>query len=95
MRNKDNYIISLGNLCRWLAEQAQNLGVEIYPAIAAKEILFNQQDEVCGILTGEMGIAKDGSKKPTYVPAMELRATYTLCAEGARGSLSDQLIDRN
>ncbi len=92
--NHGNYIISLGNLCRWLAEQAEGLGVEIYPGFAAAEILFDDSGRVTGVATGDMGIGKDGEKKAEYTPGMELRATYTFFAEGCRGSLSKQLEAR-
>ena len=92
MHNKGNYIISLGNLCRWLAAQAEELGVEIYPGFAAKEVLYDENGAVKGVATGNMGIAKDGSKKATFEPGIELHAKYTLFAEGARGSLSQELM---
>ncbi len=89
--NHGNYIISLGNLCRWLAEQAEGMGVEIYPGFAAAEILTDDSGRVTGVATGDMGIGKDGEEKAEYTPGMELRATYTLFGEGCRGSLSKQL----
>ncbi|MBC6404183.1 MAG: electron transfer flavoprotein-ubiquinone oxidoreductase [Rhodospirillales bacterium] len=89
--NRGNYIVSLGNVCRWLAEQAEALGVEIYPGFAAAEILTDDNGRVTGVATGDMGIGKDGEQKTEYTPGMELRATYTLFAEGCRGSLSKQL----
>lgn len=92
MHNKGNYIISLGNLCRWLGEYAMNLGIEIYPGFAAAEILYNENGSVKGIATGDMGVASDGSHKDTYQPGIELHADYTLFAEGCRGSLSEELI---
>lgn len=94
MRNHGNYIISLANLCRWLGTQAEGLGVEIYPGFAAREVLFNEDGSVGGIITGDMGVAKDGTHKASYQPGMELRAPYTLFAEGCRGSLSQQLMDK-
>ena len=94
MDNRGNYIISLGNLCRWLAAQAEELGVEIYPGFAANEVLFHEDGRVKGVATGDMGIAKDGSEKSTFEPGIELHAKYTLFAEGARGSLSQELMDR-
>jgi electron-transferring-flavoprotein dehydrogenase len=97
MNNHGNYIISLGNLCRWLAQQAEALGVEVYAGFAAAEILYDARDKggaVLGVATGDMGIAKDGSRKPEYQPGMELRAKYTLFAEGCRGSLSQELMSR-
>ncbi|MEQ8652183.1 MAG: electron transfer flavoprotein-ubiquinone oxidoreductase [Kiloniellales bacterium] len=90
-QNHGNYIISLGNLCRWLGEQAEAMGVEIYPGFAAAEILFDESGRVTGVATGDMGIGKDGEQKAEYTQGMELRATYTLFAEGCRGSLSKQL----
>ena len=95
MSNHGNYIVSLGNLCRWLAQQAESLGVEVYAGFAAAEILYDTAESggaVLGVATGDMGIAKDGSHKPDYQPGMELRAKYTLFAEGCRGSLSQELM---
>ena len=94
MHNEGNYIISLGNLCRWLAEQAENLGVEVYPGFAAQEALINDEGAVYGILTGDMGIDRDGNQKDSYTPGMELRAKYTLFAEGCRGHIGKQLMAR-
>ena len=94
MHNEGNYIISLGNLCRWLAEQAENLGVEVYPGFAAQQALINDDGVVYGILTGDMGIDHDGNQKDSYTPGMELRAKYTLFAEGCRGHIGKQLIAR-
>ncbi|HKM36960.1 MAG TPA: electron transfer flavoprotein-ubiquinone oxidoreductase [Thiopseudomonas sp.] len=95
MHNEGNYIISLGNLCRWLAEQAENLGVEVYPGFAAQEALINEDGAVYGILTGDMGVDRDGNPKDgLYTPGMELRAKYTLFAEGCRGHIGKQLIQR-
>ncbi len=94
MRNHGNYTVSLGNVCRWLANQAEALGVEIYPGFPAAEILYDERAAVAGIVTGDLGVAKDGSHKPDYQPGMELRARYTLFAEGCRGSLSQQLMQR-
>src|SRR4051795_13392078 len=93
MHNHGNYIISLGNLCRWLAGQAEELGVEIYPGFAAAEILFNDDGSVKGVATGDMGIARDGSHRPDYQPGMELHARYTFFAEGARGHLTKRLTE--
>ncbi|HJN60768.1 MAG TPA: electron transfer flavoprotein-ubiquinone oxidoreductase, partial [Alphaproteobacteria bacterium] len=92
MHNKGNYIVSLGNLCRWLAALAEELGVEIYPGFAAKELLYHDDGRVKGVATGDMGIAADGSEKPSYEPGIELHAKYTLFAEGVRGSLSQELM---
>ncbi|WP_425930596.1 electron transfer flavoprotein-ubiquinone oxidoreductase [Pseudomonas sp. NyZ201] len=95
MHNEGNYIISLGNLCRWLAQQAEALGVEIYPGFAAQEALIDERGAVCGILTGDLGVDRDGQPKDGYyTPGMELRARYTLFAEGCRGHIGKQLIAR-
>lgn len=94
MHNKGNYIISLGVFCRWLASQAETLGVEIYPGFAARDILCDEQGKVAGIITGEFGRDKDGKEREGFQPAMELRATHTLFAEGCRGSLSQQLMEQ-
>ena len=91
MGNHGNYVISLGNLCRWLAQQAEKLGVEIYPGFAAAEVLFDDRGRVAGVATGDMGVARDGHKKPGFTPGVELRGKYTFFAEGARGSLTKQL----
>jgi len=92
MHNHHCYIGSLGNVCRWLAPKAEALGVEIYPGFAAAEVLYDDKGAVRGIATGDMGIARDGSHKDSYTRGMELLGKYTLFAEGARGSLSKQLI---
>jgi electron-transferring-flavoprotein dehydrogenase len=92
MHNHGNYIISLGNLCRWLAEQAEELGVEVYPGFAASETIV-EDGQVKGIITGDMGVARDGSEKDGYMPGMELRAKYTLFTEGCRGHLGKRLIN--
>lgn len=92
MHNEGNYIISLGNLCRWLAEQAEGLGVEIFPGFAAADVLYGEDGSVQGIITGDMGVGADGSEKDGYMPGMELRAKTTLFAEGARGHLGKNLI---
>jgi electron-transferring-flavoprotein dehydrogenase len=94
MNNHGNYIVSLGNLCRWLAEQATEMGVEIYPGFAAAEVLYNEDGSVKGVATGDMGIARDDTKKDSYTPGMELHAKYTFFAEGVRGSLTKMLFDR-
>jgi electron-transferring-flavoprotein dehydrogenase len=94
MSNRGNYIISLGQLCRWLAQQAEALGVEIYPGFAAVDGELGPNGEVVGIVTGDMGVARDGHHKPNYAPGIALRAKYTLIAEGARGSLAKTLIAR-
>ena len=92
LHNKGNYIISLGNLCRWLAEQAEELGVEVYPGFAASEVLYNEDGSVKGVATGDMGIGKDGQPTANHQRGMELHAKYTLFAEGVRGSLSQQIM---
>ena len=94
MQNHGNYIVSLGNVCRWLAEQAEALGAEIYSGFAAAELLSNDKGRITGVATGDMGIAKDGSEKAGFERGMELRAKYTFFAEGCRGSLSKQLLER-
>ncbi len=92
MSNHGCYIASLGNLTRWLAEQAEGLGVEIYPGMACSEVLYDAEGGVAGVVAGVFGIAKDGHHKPDYQPGLELRAKYTFFAEGARGSLSQLVI---
>ena len=92
MHNHGNYVISLGKLCRWLAEQAENLGVEVFPGFSAAEVLYGDNDEVLGIATGDMGIGHNGEQKASYMQGMELRAKYTLFSEGCRGHLGKQLI---
>ncbi|MCX8146716.1 MAG: NAD(P)/FAD-dependent oxidoreductase, partial [Azovibrio sp.] len=94
MHNHGNYIISLGNLCRWLAEQAEALGVEIYPGFAAAEVLYHADGSVKGVATGDMGVGKDGQPTANYQPGMELHARQTLFAEGCRGSLTRELCER-
>jgi electron-transferring-flavoprotein dehydrogenase len=94
MHNHGNYIISLGNLCRWLATQAEELGVEIYPGFAAAEVLYNDDGGVVGVATGDMGVGRDGQPTDQFAPGMELRARYTLFAEGCRGSLTKLLFER-
>lgn len=92
--NEGNYITSMGNVCRWLAEQAEALGVEVYPGFAAAEVLYHEDGSVKGIATGDMGISESGEQKDSYMPGMELHARYTLFAEGCRGHLGKQLIDK-
>ena len=91
MSNDDCYTGSLGNLCRWLAEQAEALGVEIFPGFPASEIIYDDNGAVRGVATGAMGVARDGSHKSDYQPGMELHAKYTFFAEGARGHLTRQI----
>ncbi len=93
MHNDGNYIISLGNFCRWLAEQAEMLGVEIYPGFAAAEVLFDEDGQVKGVATGDMGIGKDGEKTDGYMPGMELLGKQTIFAEGCRGHLTKGLFE--
>ena len=94
MNNHGSYVVSLGNLCRWLASKAEALGVEIYPGFAAAEVLFDGNGAVAGVATGDMGVAKDGHHKDSFTRGMELRAKYTLFAEGAHGSLTKILEQR-
>jgi electron-transferring-flavoprotein dehydrogenase len=92
MSNHGNYIVSLGNLCRWLGEQATEAGVEIYPGFAAAEVLYDDKGAVTGVATGDMGIGKTGKPTDRFTRGMELRGRYTIIAEGARGSLTKQLV---
>ena len=94
MNNHGNYIVSLGDVVRWLGEQAEELGVEVYPGFAASEVLYNADGTVYGVATGDMGVGRDGEPKDSFTPGMELHGKYVLFAEGARGSLSKQLIRR-
>jgi electron-transferring-flavoprotein dehydrogenase len=94
MHNHGNYIASLGNVVRWLGREAEALGVEIYPGFAAAEVLFDADGRIVGVATGDMGIRRDGTPGPDHQPGMELRAPYTLFAEGCRGSLTKQLEAR-
>ncbi|SOC39992.1 flavin-dependent dehydrogenase [Rhizobium subbaraonis] len=94
MNNHGNYIVSLGNVCRWLATKAEELGVEIYPGFAASEVLYNDEGAVIGVATGDMGIGRDGEPGPNYTRGMALLGKYTLIGEGVRGSLAKQLISR-
>ncbi|WP_123193682.1 electron transfer flavoprotein-ubiquinone oxidoreductase [Pannonibacter phragmitetus] len=94
MNNHGNYIVSLGNVCRWLATKAEELGVEIYPGFAAAEVLYDGEGKVVGVATGDMGIGRDGKPNHSYTRGMELRGKYVLIAEGVRGSLAKQLISR-
>ena len=92
MNNHGNYIVSLGNVCRWLAARAEELGVEIYPGFAAAEVLYDNNGAVIGVATGDMGIGRDGEPGPNFAPGMALLGKYTLIGEGVRGSLAKQLI---
>lgn len=94
MHNEGNYIVSMGNVCRWLAEQAESLGVEIFPGFAASDVLYHEDGSVAGIVTGDMGISVAGEEKDSYMPGMELRAKYTIFAEGCRGHLGKQIIEK-
>src|SRR5512139_4251606 len=92
MNNHGNYVVSLGDVCRWLGQQAEALGVEIYPGFAGAEVLYNEDGSVRGVATGDMGVGKDGKHKDSYTPGMDLLGKYTLIAEGVRGSLAKQLM---
>jgi len=92
MSNHGTYIVSMGNVCRWMAEEAEALGVEIYPGMACSELVYDAEGRVKGVVAGEMGRASDGSPGPNYEPGMELNGRYVLLAEGVRGSLSKQVI---
>jgi electron-transferring-flavoprotein dehydrogenase len=94
MNNHGNYVISLGNLCRWLAQQAEALGVELYPGFTGAELLFDESGRVAGVATGPQGIGKDGQPTASFQPGVELRARETLLAEGCRGSLTKLLVER-
>ena len=93
MNNHGNYVISLGNLCRWLAEQAENLGVEIFPGFPASQIVY-ENEKVVGVITGDMGISANGEKKPNFEPGIEIRAKKTIFAEGCRGHLGKEIINK-
>jgi len=90
--NEGNYIVSMANVCRWLAQQAEDLGVEVYPGFSATEVLYHEDGSVKGIATGDMGVGADGEKKNSYTPGMELHARYTLFSEGCRGHLGKELM---
>lgn len=94
MHNEGNYIVSMGNVCRWLAEQAEQMGVEIFPGFAASDVLYGDNGEVAGIITGDMGVAENGEHKDSYMPGMELRGKYTIFSEGCRGHLGKQLLQK-
>ena len=94
LNNHGNYAVSLGNVCRWLAVEAEGLGVEIYPGFACSEVLYRDDGSVKGVVAGVMGIAKDGTHKPDYQPGMELHGKYVFIAEGVRGSLAKEIIAR-
>ncbi|MEM9011613.1 MAG: electron transfer flavoprotein-ubiquinone oxidoreductase [Pseudomonadota bacterium] len=92
MSNHGNYIVSMGNVCRWLAEQAEGMGVEIFPGMACSELVFGENDELKGVVAGEFGKAPDGSTGDGYEPGMELHGKYVFLSEGVRGSLSKEVI---
>lgn len=92
--NEGNYVVSMGNVCRWMAEQAEGMGAEVYPGFAAAEVLYHEDGRVKGVATGDMGVGADGSHKDSYMPGMELHAKYTLFAEGCRGHLGKQIIEQ-
>lgn len=94
MHNEGNYIVSMGNVCRWLAEQAEQLGVEVFPGFAASQVIYNQDGSVGGVLTGDMGVSASGEHKDSYMPGMELKAKYTIFAEGCRGHLGKELLEK-
>lgn len=94
MHNEGNYVVSMSNVCRWLAEQAEQLGVEIFPGFAASHILYDESGNVTGIQTGDMGLDEAGNAKDSFMPGMELRAKYTIFAEGCRGHLGKELIQK-
>ena len=94
MNNHGNYIVSMGNVCRWMAEQAESLGVEIFPGMACSELVYGENNEVIGVVAGEFGIDEDGTKGDDYEPGMELHGKYVFLSEGVRGSLSKQVISK-
>ncbi len=93
-KNHNNYIISLANLCRWLATEAENLGVEIFPGFAASKILYSEDNKVLGVQTGDMGIDKNGNNKDSFEPGININAKVTVFAEGCRGHLGKELIKK-
>ena len=94
MKNHGNYVVSLGNLCRWLAAQAEALGAEVFPGFAAARVLYGDDGAVAGVVTGDMGVGRDGEPTGNFMPGMELRAKYTFFAEGCRGHLGRELMER-
>ena len=94
MNNHGNYIVSMGNVCRWMAEQAENIGVEIFPGMACSELVYGENGEVKGVVAGEFGKNADGTDGPGYEPGMELHGKYILLSEGVRGSLSKEVISK-
>ena len=93
-KNHKNYIISLANLCRWLAEQAEGLGVEIFPGFAASKIIYDGDDKIIGVQTGDMGIDKEGNKKDSFEPGLNIMAKVTVFSEGCRGHLGKEVIKK-
>ncbi len=94
VHNQGNYIISLGHLCEWLGQRAENLGVDILPGIAGDQVIFKPDGTVGGVITGDFGVAKDGSQKSTYQPGIEIKAKQTILTEGCRGSLTERIKKR-
>jgi electron-transferring-flavoprotein dehydrogenase len=94
MNNHGNYIVSMGNVCRWMAEQAEELGVEIFPGMACSDLVFGENDELKGVVAGEFGLGPDGEPTDSYEPGMELHGKYVFLSEGVRGSLSKKLIEK-
>ena len=94
MNNHGNYIVSMGNVCRWMAEQAESLGVEIFPGMSCSELVYGESGEVKGVVAGEFGKNADGTNGPGYEPGMELHGKYVLLSEGVRGSLSKEVISK-
>ena len=94
MHNKGNYIISLGRLCQWLGDKAESAGINVFPGFAASEVLYDDSGRVAGVATSDLGVGKDGEKKPSYQPGYELLGKYTIFAEGVRGNLGQQLMER-
>ena len=94
MDNEGNYIVSLGNVCRWLGEQAEEMGVEIFPGFTAADVLYNDDGSVAGVATGDMGRSEDGSEGPNFEPGVDLKARYTFFAEGCRGHLGKRLMEK-
>lgn len=91
INNHGNYIISLGRLCEWMSEKAEDLGVDILPATAGNSLIFNDDGSIAGVITGDMGIGKDGEEKESFEPGIEIRARQTIFTEGCRGSLTERL----
>ena len=94
MHNQGNYIISLGRLCKWLGEQAEAMEVNVFPGFPASDVIFGDEGEVCGVITGDMGVGRDGEPKDAFEPGYELRARYTIFAEGCRGHLGKRLMEK-